>query len=98
MLYVYGCGVNVDMDSDSDFECFPSSQISFCGYDNSQSGDFGGDVVDSDTEDKPVDLVSLENCDNLVEKCGGEQNKNPRIIYGNVEIEDISSDEDIDKL
>ena len=51
------------MDSDSDFEGFPCSQISFCGYNNSQSASLGGDVVDDD------DGVNVDNVVSESEGC-----------------------------
>ena len=77
------------MDSDSDFECFPSSQISFCGFNNSQSADYGGDVIDSDNEFEKVNVISLENLEYERSNC-----ETRRILYDNIEIEDISSDDD----
>ena len=87
------CVCEVNMDSDSDFEGFPSSQISFCGFNNSQSADYGGDIVDSDKECGDMNVVSLENSE--YQRSNGETR---RILYDNVEIEDISSDDEIDAM
>ena len=89
------------MDSDSDFEGFPSSQISFCGYENSQSFSYGGDIIDAEEGYENASIVSLE-CkeknriagETSGVKCGESNGK--RIIYDNVAIEDISSDEELD--
>ena len=88
----------VKMDSDSDFEEFPSSQISFCGYDGMFSQEYGGDVIDSDKEND--NIVSLENNSQPVNepKSSGVCNGRQWILYDNVMIEDISSDEEIDKM
>ena len=88
------------MDSNSDFEAFPSSQISFCGFNQSQSMEYGRNVIDSDDNGDENVVVSLENNENIVDNIHGvgQGASARRVIYDNVEIEDISSDEEIDKL
>ena len=83
------------MDSDSNFEDFPCSQISFCGYENSQSFSYGGDIVDGETSCEKLSVVSLESND--IVGYGGETSgvscpSKSRILYDNVAIEDIRSD------
>ena len=62
-----------------------------------QSGDYGGDIVDN--EDEGIgNVVSLEN-GNISDKTQCEVvESSRRIVYDNVEIEDISSDEELDKM
>ena len=82
------------MSSDKEFEC---SQVSVKDYMASQSYDYGLDIVDND-EGVVGGIVSLENDgDNVcvgepVLKCGQS------ILYDNIVIENISSDEEVDKM
>ena len=48
------------MDSDSDFEAFPSSQISFCGFESSQRFAYGGDIIDDESISETKNVVSLQ--------------------------------------
>ena len=90
--------LELTMDSDSDFEGFPCSQISFCGYESSQSASFGPDVVDYENGKTNETLVSLEGVAEREVQVTGLREPRSNIIYDNVEIEDISSDENVDNL
>ena len=80
------------MYSDEEFECL---QISKMDYNNTQSSGFGCDIVD---ENK---VVSLENDVDLHSNYGRESTERvlkagESFMYGNIIIENISSDEEID--
>ena len=61
------------------------------------SSGYGGDIVDMNSEVVSLEGTSEPNfdiwSDFQMEACSQR-----RILYGNVEIEDISSDEEVDKL
>ena len=85
----------------SDSECeFVSSQVSKMDYNDTIGSQFGGDIVDGDVG-SAVNVVSLEaNCS---DSCVGfeetsDRMNNMRKLYDDVFIEDISSDEEMDKL
>ena len=72
------------------------TQTSSKEFEDVPSSCYGGDIVDSNTE-----VVSLEaNCNANFNILSGyeELNTQRHILYDNVEIEDISSDEEIDKM
>ena len=87
------------MESDDDFVC---SQISVSEYNSSQSADYGLDVVDYDGSNIS-NVVSLEcenfgNCNVADEVESVRCDRGARPLYDNVVIEDISSDEEFDKM
>ena len=82
-------------ESEEDFVC---SQISKSDYFSSQSAFYGGDVIDGEGVNS---VVSLENTDETRFDIGVEnfiQSQSQRILYDNVVIEDISLDEEDDKV
>ena len=84
--------VCVDMkmsDSEGEFIC---SQVSKFDYESSQSAHYGVDIIDGDATDR--NIVSLES--GLEHEI--QDSKTTRIIYDNVQIEDISSDEELDSM
>ena len=85
-------------ESDDDFICSQKPNVDVISM---QSMDYGGDVIEQD-DGFNQEVVSLEqvegNFDLGQEKlvCDGTQPR--RVLYDNVMIEDISSDEELEKL
>ena len=91
--------VSVDVRMWSDEEDFQCSQVSNMDYFSSQSASFGDDVIDKE-DTKDGDLVPLENRlhmhshdSNTIVIRPGES-----VLYDNVVIENISSDEGLDGM
>ena len=87
------------MESGGEFVC---SQISVSEYNSSQSAEYGLDVVDYDGNYRS-NVVSLKcenigNCNVDHEEESVNCDRGVRPLYDNVVIEDISSDEDFNKM
>ena len=85
------------VDSEDDF-CL--TQTPSMSYVESNSAGYGGDVVDGKVVSNQ-DLVSLENVNDLPNfdlACDLSQFSQKKYAYDNVEIEDISSDEELEAL
>ena len=83
----------------SDSECeFMLSQVSGnMDYSNTQSASYGVDIIDSDEDMNQV--VSLENGNQKIEvEVNGRSDMRGRVLYDNVYIEDISSDDELENL
>ena len=84
-------------ESEGEFEC---SQVSNSEYYAIESLDYGGDIVDEEYNNDDNEVISLESNDIPTFEVDAEgivSVQSRRIIYDNVEIEDISSDEEVDK-
>ena len=84
-------------DSEGEFQC---SQYSVRDYGEANCSQFGLDVIDSDGENQE-NVVSLEGenvhkFDEVREKCSS--NGGERVLYDNVLIEDILSDEELELM
>ena len=86
-------GMDRDMsDSEGEFVC---SQVSNLDYFQIRSAYFGQDIVDQYIEG---DVVSLENSNVQKFDLGAEDlavKEGSKVVYGNVLIEDISSEEEV---
>ena len=86
----------------SDFEEeIMCSQISNGDYTNTQSSDFGGDIVDGLGDDTGRNIVSLERNSSVIHNVNSSEivtRSGLRILYDNVHFEDISSDEELDNM
>ena len=86
--------------SESDVEIM-CSQVSTKDFSDTQSYDYGEDII-GDQSEMIGNVVSLESGNSCVYNVGGENqwinSQNARILYDNVMIEDISSDDELDKL
>ena len=87
--------------SDSD-EDLVLTQTSSKKFDDTPSCNFGSDIVDEVNETEEQGVVSLEGPSGVLNFDVGYQLSQPisgkRIIYDRVEIEDITSDEELDGM
>ena len=79
----------------SDDEDFVLTQSSVMEFEQTNSCAFGGDIVDQKVSIESGDQPNFDLCGELGIFFEPTQK---RIIYDNVEIEDISSDEELDKM
>ena len=81
----------------SESDNFWFSQVSSLDNNCAQSQDYGGDIVDEDCQ-IIGNVESLEEWKSYVSKNVSANPESGRILYGNVEIEDITTDEEVDAM
>ena len=84
-------------DYESDSSDIILTQNSSKSYFEVPSSGYGGDIVDKNSEVVSLEGTSEPNFD-IWSDFESEVSSQRRILYDNVEIEDISSDEEVDKL
>ena len=79
----------------SDDEAFDLTQSSVMDYEETNSCEFGYDVIGGSVSIENVGFPTFDICGDFKDLCEPTQKK---CIYDNVQIEDISSDEELDKM